>query len=88
MVLLNGLFDAFRRSRSKAMQVALTLFFSLSSIAVPTLIGDEAFGNLILTVAGRLQCAGEVCVFFFHQGNPMGLFLFWIYNDILYTYIN
>ncbi|CAL1172939.1 unnamed protein product, partial [Cladocopium goreaui] len=34
-----------------AMQVALTLFFSLSSIAVPTLIGDEAFGNLILTVA-------------------------------------
>jgi hypothetical protein len=50
------------------MQVALTLFFSLSSIAVPTLIGDEAFGNLILTVAGRLHCAGEVCVFFSTKG--------------------
>lgn len=33
------------------MQVALTLFFSLSCIAVPTLVGDEAFGNVILTVA-------------------------------------
>ena len=63
-------------SRSKAMQVALTLAFSLSCVAVPTLIGDEAFGNVILTVAGGftwlwlhmahrmgfLFCVGWICV--------------------------
>ena len=56
-------FPSFSR-RSQAMQVALTLFFSLSCIAVPTLVGDEAFGNVILTVPGRLQdWQRMVCLF-------------------------
>eukprot|EP00435_Cladocopium_sp_Y103_P012220 s529_g3.t1 len=45
----------------RAMQVALTLFFSLSCIAVPTLIGDKAFGNFILTV-GWILLLGVLCL--------------------------
>ena len=91
LTVLNGLLDAFRRSRSKAMQVALTLFFSLSSIAVPTLIGDEAFGNLILTVAGYHLGAGYlVCVFCPpRESNGFVLVLaIYIYYNYIYIYIN